>query len=166
MARSRGVYNNVYTPEKWEQVNPENKEILDDFLTEYRQQKKSPTTINGYFQDLRIVLIKIMEDFNNKSVLNMTKKDFRRLNLWFDESGMSAARCNRIHSAVNSMLTFCENEDDYDYEDDSDYEDDYENYIYVIDENNNLLTNKEKFIGTTIKENSDEYYEYATSLFE
>lgn len=116
MARSRGVYNNVYTPEKWEQVNPENKEILDDFLTEYRQQKKSPTTINGYFQDLRIVLIKIMEDFNNKSVLNMTKKDFRRLNLWFDESGMSAARCNRIHSAVNSMLTFCENEDDYDYE--------------------------------------------------
>ena len=40
-----------------------------------------------------------------------------------------------------------------------DYEDDYENYIYVIDENNNLLTNKERFIGTTIKENSDEYYE-------
>ena len=116
MARSRGVYNRIYTKEKWEKVNPENKEILEDFLTEYKQQKKSPGTIDGYYQDMRIVLIKIMEDFGNKSVLKMSKKDFRRLNLWFDESGMSPARCNRIHSAINSMLTFCEDDDDYDYD--------------------------------------------------
>lgn len=111
-----GVYNKIYTEEKWEKVNPENKAIVDDFLTEYRQQKKSKGTINAYFQDLRIVLIKIMEDFGNKSVLEMTKKDFRRLNLWFDECGMSPARCNRLHSATNSLLTFCEDDDDYDYD--------------------------------------------------
>jgi hypothetical protein len=46
----------------------------------------------------------------------MSKKDFRRLNIWFDDAGMSPARCNRIHSVVNSMLTFCEEDDDYDYE--------------------------------------------------
>ena len=40
MARSRGVYNRIYTPEKWERVNPENKSILQDFLAEYKQQKK------------------------------------------------------------------------------------------------------------------------------
>lgn len=40
MGRSRGVYNRIYTEEKWEQVNQENKNIMDDFLTEYRQQKK------------------------------------------------------------------------------------------------------------------------------
>lgn len=116
MGRSRGVYTNVYSEEKWELVNKVNKEILDDFLTEYRQQKKSPGTINGYFQDLRIVLIKILDDFDNKSILEMTKKDFRKLNLWFDECGMSPARCNRIHSATNSLLTFVEEDDDYDYE--------------------------------------------------
>lgn len=117
MPRSRGVYNRIFTEEKWERVNPENKAILDDFLTEYKQQKKSPGTIDGYYQDLRIVLIKIMEDFNNKNILEMTKKDFRRLNIWFDESaGMSPARCNRIHSATNSLLTYCEEDDDYDYE--------------------------------------------------
>ena len=55
-----GVYNKIYTEEKWEKVNPENKAIVDDFLTEYRQQKKSNGTINAYFQDLRIVLINIM----------------------------------------------------------------------------------------------------------
>ena len=46
----------------------------------------------------------------------MTKKDFRRLNIWFDDSGMSPARCNRIHSATNSLLTFAEEDDDYEYE--------------------------------------------------
>lgn len=116
MARSRGVYNRIFTEEKWALVNKENKDILEDFLTEYKQQKKSQGTIDGYYQDLRIVLIKIMEDFDNKSILEMSKKDFRRLNIWFDESGMSPARCNRIHSATNSLLTYCEEDDDYEYE--------------------------------------------------
>ena len=89
---------------------------MDDFLTELRQQKKSKGTIEGYRQDLRIVFIKILEDFDNKSILEMTKKDFRRLNIWFDDSGMSPARCNRIHSATNSLLTFAEEDDDYEYE--------------------------------------------------
>ena len=116
MGRSRGIYNRIFSEEKWALVNKENKDILDDFLTEYKQQKKSQGTIDGYYQDLRIVLIKIMEDFGNKSILEMSKKDFRRLNIWFDESGMSPARCNRIHSATNSLLTYCEEDDDYEYE--------------------------------------------------
>lgn len=116
MARSRGVYNRVYTPEKWEQVNKENKLIMEDFLTEYRQQKKAESTLHAYYEDLRLVLIKIMEDFDNRSILDMSKKDFRRLNIWFDDSGMSPARCNRIHSVINSLLTFCEDDDDYEYE--------------------------------------------------
>ncbi len=110
------VYNRIYTPQKWEMVNKENKIIIDDFLTEYKQQKKSEATIKQYFNDLRIVAIKILEDFDNKSFLEMTKKDFRKLNLSFDDMDLSPARCNRIHSAVNSMLTFVEDDDDYDYE--------------------------------------------------
>lgn len=116
MARGRGVYNRIFTEEKWAEVNSENKAIMEDFLTELHQQKKSSGTIEAYRQDLRIVFIKILEDFGNRSVLEMSKKDFRRLNIWFDDAGMSPARCNRIHSVVNSMLTFCEEDDDYDYE--------------------------------------------------
>lgn len=116
MDRGRGVYNRIFTEEKWQMVNPVNKAIMDDFLTELRQQKKSLNTINAYRQDLRIIFIKILEDFDNKSVLDMTKKDFRRLNIWFDDSGMSPARCNRLHSSINSMLTFCEDDDDYEYD--------------------------------------------------
>ena len=36
MARGRGVYNRIYSDEKWEEVNPDNKAIMDDFLTELR----------------------------------------------------------------------------------------------------------------------------------
>ena len=116
MARSRGVYNRVFTEEKWAKVNSVNKSIMEDFLTELKQQKKSPNTIYQYQSDLRLVLIKILDDFDNKNILEMTKKDFRRLNLWFDEAGMSPARCNRLHSVCNSLLTFCEEDDDYDYD--------------------------------------------------
>lgn len=47
MARSRGVYNRIFTEEKWQQVNKENKAILEDFLTEYKQQKKSQGDYRG-----------------------------------------------------------------------------------------------------------------------
>lgn len=117
MARSRGVYNRTYTPELWEQVNPENKAILQDFLDEYRQQKKAATTISAYFQDGRIVLIYILKFHNNKSILEMTKKDFRNFSLWLTEDcNLSPNRVNRLKSAVNSMLTFCEEDDSYSYE--------------------------------------------------
>lgn len=117
MARGRGVYNNFYTPELWEHVNRENKRILDDFLSEYRQRKMSKGTIAGYRNDLRIVLIYILKELNNRCILELNKKDFRGLSLYFtEECNMSPARTNRLKSAVNSMLTFCEEDDDYDYQ--------------------------------------------------
>lgn len=116
MSRGR-IYNNFYTPELWEQVNKENKRILDDFLAEYRQRKMSKGTISGYKNDLRIILIYILKELDNKCILELKKKDFRGLSLYFtEECNMSAARTNRLKSAVNSMLTFCEEDDDYDYE--------------------------------------------------
>ena len=116
MARGR-IYNNFYTPELWTQVNKENKLIIDDFIAEYKQRKKSKNTIYSYFQDLRIIMIYILKEHQNKSVLEMTKKDFRGMSLYFtDECGMSSARANRLKSSINSLLTFCEEDDDYDYE--------------------------------------------------
>lgn len=115
---SRGkIYNKFYTDELWEKVNKENKLILDDFLAEYRQRKMKPGTISGYRNDLRIVLIYILTELNNKCILDLKKKDFRGLSLFFTENcGMSPARTNRLKSALNSMLTFCEEDDDYEYE--------------------------------------------------
>ena len=117
MAKRGRVYNNFYSPELWEQVNPENKLIMDDFIAEYKQRKKSNNTINAYKNDLRIIMIYILKKLNNKSILELKKKDFRGLSLYFsDECNLSSARVNRLHSAVNSLLTFCEDDDDYEYD--------------------------------------------------
>lgn len=111
------IYNNFYTPELWEQVNKENKRVIDDFLAEYKQRQKSKGTISGYYNDLRIVMIYILKELGNRSILELKKKDFRGLSLYFsEECKMSAARVNRLKSACNSLLTFCEEDDDYDYE--------------------------------------------------
>ena len=116
MARGR-VYNKYLTKEKWELVNNENKLILQDFLEECRQQKKSSGPIYQYNHDLKIVFIYILEMKDNKCILELNKKDFRGLSIWLSEDKqLSANRVNRMKSAVNSMLTFCEDDDDYDYD--------------------------------------------------
>lgn len=115
MARGT-VYNRIFNEEDWRLVNKENKNIMDDFLEEYRQQKKKKSTLDQYFNDIRIVLIYILKELNNRNILELTKKDFRRFNLWLQDKGMSSSRVNRLMSATRSMLTFCEDDDDYDYE--------------------------------------------------
>ena len=117
MSKRGRIYNRFYTPELWAQVNKKNKHIMDDFLSEYKQRKKSKGTIDGYYHDLRIILIYILKELDNRCILVLNRKDFRGLSLYFtEECEMSPARTNRLKSAVNSMLTFCEEDDDYDYE--------------------------------------------------
>lgn len=158
MARGR-VYNRFYTDELWEQVNKENKHILDDFLAEYRQRKKSKGTISGYFNDMRVIFIYILKELGNRSILELNKKDFRGLSIYFtEECNMSPARVNRLKSAVNSLLTFCEEDDDYDYninyakkvkgvprervkDDDDDFFFTFDEFIKV----RNILVEKEKW---------------------
>ncbi len=159
MAERGRIYHNFYTPELWEQVNKENKRILDDFLAEYKQRKKSKGTIAGYHNDLRIIMIYILLELDNRCVLDLKKKDFRGLSLYFtEECEMSAARTNRLKSAINSLLTFCEEDDDYEYEinyakkvkgipksrvkdDEDDFFFTYEEFIKVRD----ILVEKEKW---------------------
>lgn len=111
------TYNRIYTPEVYDKVNPENKEICSDFLTECKAQKKSEGTIKQYANDLRILCCYVYRYVNNKSFLDLTKRDFRNFVLHCtDEYGMSSARVNRLLSAIHSLFSFCEDDDEL-YED-------------------------------------------------
>ena len=115
MARGR-VYNNFFTQELWDKVNKENKDIMDDFLLEYRQRKIKPSTIAQYFNNLRIILIYVLQECGNRSLLDLTKKDFRNLSLWFsDDKELSSARVNQLMSTIRSLLTYEEDQEEYDY---------------------------------------------------
>lgn len=111
------VYNRIFSEEEWAKVNEENKYMIEDFLEEYRQRKIKESTIKQYYNDLRIVMIYILRKLGNKPITELSKKDFRRFSLYLSEElKLSNARVNRIMSAVRSMLTYIEEDDEYDYD--------------------------------------------------
>jgi len=115
---AKQVYNKIYNDEEWLLVNQDNKDILEDYITELRAQKKKETTIFQYKNDLRIVCIYVLRKCSNKSFLELGRKDFRKFVLWLtDDCEVSNARANRLMSAVRTLLAYLEEDDDYeDYE--------------------------------------------------
>lgn len=115
MARHQ-PYNKIFDEEEYKLVNPENKDLLDDFMIECKATKKKPSTIAQYYNDGRIVLLYIKNKLDNRSILDLNKRDFRNFTLYYsDELGVSAARVNRLMSMVRTMLEYASNEQDYDY---------------------------------------------------
>lgn len=116
MAERGRVYNRIYNEEDWKLVLEENKMIMVDYLEEYKQRKMKIKTIEQYHNDIRIVFLFILKKLGNRNILELSKKDFRKFNLWCQEKDMSNARVNRLMSSVRSMLTYIEEDDEYDYD--------------------------------------------------
>lgn len=111
------AYNIIFNEEKWEKVNPENKIIIQDYITECKARKKKESTIRQYGNDLRIIMIFVLEKCGNRPVTELNRKDFRKMILWLtDELGVSNARANRLMSCCRSLLAYLEEDDDYDYD--------------------------------------------------
>lgn len=117
MSKRGRVYNRFFDLKDWEQVNHLNKEIMEDYKMELKQNQKSDGTINQYWSDWRIIMLFIYRKLNNKYILELTKKDFRKFSLWLsEECNLSNARVNRLLSSLRSLLNYCENEDDLEYD--------------------------------------------------
>jgi integrase/recombinase XerD len=107
------VYNRFYTDEKWERVNKENKDIMEDYLEELKSKKYKQSTIVQYTYDLKYIFIYVLDELKNKVITELSKKDFRRFVLWCQDKDMSSARINRLKASVGSLLQFVEDDDDY-----------------------------------------------------
>ncbi|HFK1476737.1 TPA: tyrosine-type recombinase/integrase [Bacillus paranthracis] len=97
-------------------VSGDNKRLVKDFLIEKKAQGRATSTLEQYRSDLRIILYLIYKHFDNKSLIELTRKDIRNLCIVFQEMGVSNARVNSLMSALRSTLEFCADDDDYDYE--------------------------------------------------
>lgn len=110
------VYNRIVTPEDWEKVNRHNKSMMKDFLTEYRQRQKKESTLKQYENDLKIIMVYILKELDNAPITEINRKEFRDFNIYMQEKwNWSNARVNRAFSTMRSMLTYIEEDDDYDY---------------------------------------------------
>lgn len=116
MKRGR-IYNKFFNEDEWELVNQENKDLLEDYTLELKQNQKKKSTIDQYNADWRIVLLYIYRKLKNASILTLTKKDFRKFSLYLTEDcQMSNARSNRLMSALRSLLAYCEDDDEIEYD--------------------------------------------------
>lgn len=107
----------LYTKERWERVLDVNKRLMEQYLRNCKIEKKRPNTINEYFNDLRFFLCWNLLFNDNMNVLDFKKRHFDEYKYFaLYERGNSNARVNRVLSAIRTMMSFAEDDDD-EYED-------------------------------------------------
>ena len=117
--------NNLYSNEVYETVNKESKLVLEDYILELKAKGRAVKTIEQYVFDCRMFLCYIHENANNKSILELKKRDFRNFFLMLQETGKSSARINRVQSSLRNLLEFVVDDED-------EYEDYYRNPMKKI----------------------------------
>jgi integrase len=109
MARST-VYNKIFNEEDWEKVNPNNKQLFEEWKTYLMSTDKSQGTILQYSNDMRILFIFLMKRCNNKFVVDLNKRDIIAFQGYsINEWGHSSNRTRRIRSCLSSLCNFIEN---------------------------------------------------------
>lgn len=104
---------NICTKEKYKKVNETTKAIISDYLSECRSKNLTTKTIKVYKYNLRYTSLIIYERFENKSILEMTKKNFRDLQLILqDEFELSNSRINAVFGPISSCLDYAEDDDE------------------------------------------------------
>lgn len=111
--------NSITSPELLAQVNPDNKQLKEDFLDYLKSTQKSSGTIAGYSNDLDIFFVWVLQKARNKSFVNISKRDIVAFQNWLiNENENSSARVRRIKAAISSLSNFIENilDDDPEFE--------------------------------------------------
>ena len=103
------------TPEKIEQINPENIQLLNDFMTYLRSVDRSELTINVYENDLLIFFCWIVDNAKHKFFTEVNKRAIMMFQNYALQQGCSASRVRHLKAALSSISNFIENilDDEY-----------------------------------------------------
>lgn len=108
MGRSTKM-NSITSEAKLAQVNPENTQLLCDFLDYLRSIQRSETTIHGYENDIQIAWIWCLENNNNKFFVDWTKRNIVSYQNWLlTTNNNSPARIRRLKASLSSLSNFIE----------------------------------------------------------
>ena len=108
--------NSITSEAKLAQVNPENMQLLAEFLDYLRSVQRSETTIEGYDSDIKIAWVWCLEHNGNKFFVDWTKRNIVAYQNWLlNENENSPARIRRLKAALSSLSNYIENVCDDDY---------------------------------------------------
>ena len=97
-------------------INPENAQLLEDFLEYLRSTGKSAATIGVYKNDLEIAFVWAMKHNRNAPFVNWTKRNIIALQNWLvNENKNSPARVRRFKATLSSLSNYIESilDDEY-----------------------------------------------------
>lgn len=108
--------NSITSPELLSQVNPDNIQLLNDFLDYLRSVQRSETTIKGYQNDIEIAWVWCLTNNKNTYFVNWTKRNVVAYQNWLlNDNENSPARIRRLKAALSSLSNFIENVLDDEY---------------------------------------------------
>lgn len=112
------VYNNITSPEKMRQVNPDNIQLEEDFLEYLASIDRSKGTISQYKANLHVFWCWNLEYNKNKFFVDLTKREISKfqshaINVW----KWSPKRIRTVKATISSLSNFIENILDDEYED-------------------------------------------------
>lgn len=99
--------NSITSPALLAQVNPQNTQLLDDFIDYLRSVQRSETTILGYKNDIQIAWVWCLQNNNNAFFVNWTKRNIIAYQNWLLSSNEnSPARIRRLKAALSSLSNY------------------------------------------------------------
>lgn len=106
MAR-KTIMNSITSPELLAQVNPKNRELLNDFLDYLRSIERSNGTIEQYRSDIQIAFVWNLRHNDNKFFVDWTKRNIVAYQNWLlNNNENSPARVRRMKASLSSMSNY------------------------------------------------------------
>lgn len=110
--------NKICTEGLLEQVCPENKRLVSDFLSYLKSIQRSETTRRGYQNDLEIWSVWNLQYNDNKPFVEMSKRNVVAYQDWLlNENQNSPARVRRLKSTLSALANYVESVLDDEYKD-------------------------------------------------
>lgn len=101
--------NKITSPELLAQVNPENTDLLKEFLAYLKSTKKSQGTIDQYKSDIEIAFVWNLQHNKNLFFCDWTKRQIVKFQNWLiEDNGNSPSRVRRVKASLSSMSNFIE----------------------------------------------------------
>lgn len=112
------VYNNITSPEKLAQVNPDNLQLAEDFLEYLQSVDRSKGTIKQYRANLNVFWCWNLDYNKNKFFVDLTKREIAKfqnhaINVW----GWSPKRVRTVKATLSSLSNVIQNIMDDDFKD-------------------------------------------------
>lgn len=97
------------TEEEINNILPENKELLEEFINYLESTDHATTSLKVYRNNLEIFFIYLTKNFKNKDFVDIKKRDILSFQSFMVKNNLSSARIKNIKSSISSCSNFIEN---------------------------------------------------------